>query len=48
MIPTSIALSDYAQGKVAVLGDRVFWTMPVISEKGAERTAAFVLFVSSN
>lgn len=48
MIPTSTALSDYAQTKVTALGDRVFWTMPVVSEKGIERTAAFVLFVSSD
>ena len=48
MMPTSTALSDYARTNVAALGDRVFWTIPVMSEKGIEKTAAFALFVSSN
>lgn len=48
MMPTSTALTDYSQTNGVALGDRVYWTMPVIADKGVERTAGFVLFVSAS
>ncbi|MEO8726273.1 MAG: hypothetical protein ABI383_09120 [Acidobacteriaceae bacterium] len=48
MMPTTTGLSDYSQTNSAALGDRVYWTMPLITDKGVERAGGFVLFVNAS